>query len=256
MALPLQRGQTGPLPFEVLLSNNDLGIIENPLRRIDEDDLVKEVRDFHHDEEMNDVVDVDTLIRGGQLARDEEAFIADGDLSPVERIALQKEKTSTIWQESKELKVILLTCVTASILQGWAQGAIVGANQSWPNDLGLKTGLTAATKTEGTTIDVWRFSATNAILYFSASTLGAFLCDPLTELVTGRRGALFVAGLFTFSSSIGAAYCHSWQALFATRVLLGIGMGAKTSVVPVYESEVSPARLRGTCLDRRSSTTD
>jgi hypothetical protein len=38
--------------------------------------------------------------------------------------------------------------------------------------------------------DVWRFAATNAILYFSASTLGAFLCDPLTELVTGRRGAL------------------------------------------------------------------
>ena len=88
-------------------------------------------------------------------------------------------------------------------------------------------------------------TATNAVVYFAASTVGAFLCDPLTEIFVGRRGALFAAAAMTFASSIGAAFTHSWQALLATRVILGAGMGAKSSVVPVYESEVSPARLRG-----------
>ena len=247
MALRRQRTEPDQLPFERLLKNNNLGIIENPLRRIDEDDIEKDIRTFHDGTKgLAEVVNLEVLIRGGLLARDEEGFKAEGELSGPEKKALNDEKTTSIWTESKELRIILLTCFVASIVQGWAQGAVVGANQFWPNDLGLRTGLTSSTKDIGSTGDLWRFSATNAIVYFSASTLGAFLCDPLTELVTGRRGALFVAAIFTFGASIGEAYVHSWQALFATRVLLGIGMGAKTSVVPVYESEVSPARLRGT----------
>ena len=245
MALQPQRSQTVQLPFETLLRNNDQGIIENPLRRIDEDDLDEDIRTFHDAEGLENVVAVSVLIRGGRLAKDEEGFLAERRHSNLEKKALEDEKVTKIWQESKELRIILLTCFVASILQGWAQGAIVGANQLWPNELGLKTGLTNSTRDKASTGDIWRFSATNAIVYFSASTLGAFLCDPLTEIATGRRGALLVAAIFTFAASIGAAYVHSWRALFATRVLLGIGMGAKTSVVPVYESEVSPARLRG-----------
>ena len=248
MALPRQQSQPSELPFERLLRNNNLGIIENPLRRIDEDDLKRNIRDFHQDEGLESVLDAETLIRGGCLARDEEGFETEYDLSAPEKKALQDEKVSNIWTESKELRIILLTCFVASIVQGWSQGAIVGANQSWPDDLHLQTGLTGlagSTQNQGTTDAIWKFSATNAIVYFSASTLGAFLCDPLTELITGRRGALFAAAVFTFAASIGSAYARTWQQLLATRVLLGIGMGAKTSVVPVYESEVSPARLRG-----------
>ena len=117
--------------------------------------------------------------------------------------------------------------------------------------------------------------------------------------------ALSVAAVFTLAASIGQAYTHRWETLFANRLwvnhfilqnpqtkliycfhsLLGIGMGAKSSgtsimrlirpffatfhvinlrrgfwcreypateelirntVVPVYLSEISPARLRGT----------
>lgn len=247
MELQERRTRTERLPFEKLLNNNNLGIIENPLRRIDNDDLEKDLRSFYDDKRtgLSSIVDVELLIRGGRLARDEEDFIANQVCSLPERQAIDREKTASIWQESKELRIILLTCFVAAIVQGWAQGAIVGANQSWPDEFGLRTGLSSASRGTGSTTDVWRFSATNAITYFSASTLGAFFCDPLTELVTGRRGALFVSAIFTLAASIGAAYTHSWQALLATRVLLGIGMGAKTSVVPVYESEVAPARLRG-----------
>lgn len=66
--------------------------------------------------------------------------------------------------------------------------------------------------------DIWKFSATNAIVYFAASTVGAFLCDPLTEILTGRRAAIFVAALFTFVASIGEAFADDWRALLAWRL--------------------------------------
>lgn len=246
MASQPRTSQTGQTPFEQQLRASNLGITQNPLLLLDETDLKQYIQDFYDRYQgLKDVVDVDLLIRGGLIARDEEGFMVEGNLSDPEKKALDKEKTSTIWSESKELKIILLVCFVASIVQGWSQCAISGANQRWPDELGLKTGLTGLSQDSGNLADLWRFSGTNAIAYFSASSLGAFLCDPLTEVVTGRRGALFAAALFTFAASVGAAFTHSWQALFATRVLLGIGMGAKTSVVPVYESEVSPAHLRG-----------
>ena len=213
------------IPFQRLLKNNDLGIIENPLRRIDEEDLEEDIRKFHKEESLADLVDLAVLIRGGLLARDEEGFIAEHALSEPEANALNHEKKARIWEESKELRIILLTCIVASVVQGWAQGAIVGANQGWPSEFGLITGLSGSGDFQADTErDVWRFSATNAIVYFAASTIGAFLCDPLTELLWGRQGALFAAAAMTFAASVGAAFTHSWQGLFASRVILGVSM--------------------------------
>ena len=242
-------GQETRTPFQRLLEENDGGIIENPLQRIDEDRLDEDTRLFHLESGLDDVVDVDILIRGGRLARAEEIFRARGGLHQVEKAALQKEKSTRFWEESKELRVILLTCTMGSITQGWVQGAIVGANQSWPAAFGLHIGSDSHNEQQSNTADIWKFGATNAIVYFAASLAGALLCDPLTEIFLGRRGALFVAGITTFTASIGSAFTHSWQALLACRFVLGIGMGAKSSIVPVYESEISPARLRGK-LDR------
>ena len=89
----------------------------------------------------------------------------------------------------------------------------------WPGALGLESlKQSAPTQTGGLPHEVWAFSATNAIVYFSAATVGAFLCDPLTELLTGRRAAIFVAALFTFISSIGEASAQTWQSLLAWRL--------------------------------------
>ena len=239
------RNRATQLPFQRLLKNNDLGIIENPLARIDEDELAQRISEFYRDFHLSDVVDLDVLIRGGHLARSEEIFVAEGSPSNLEKEALSKEKDSRFWEESKELRVILLTCSVASIVQGWVQAAIVGANQGWPTEFGLNIGSNDSDGPQGSTTDIWVFGAVNSIVYFAASSVGALLCDPLTEIFVGRRGAIFVAGILTFTASIGSAFTHSWKTLFACRFLLGVGMGAKSSVVPVYESEVSPARLRG-----------
>ena len=95
-------------PFEVLLNNNDEGLIEKPLRRVDDDDLTNDIKEFHRDQCLGNTVGVDTLIRGGLLAKDEEATTAKGILNEEEIAALDKERSTTIWQESKELKIILV----------------------------------------------------------------------------------------------------------------------------------------------------
>ncbi|KAL8928047.1 MAG: hypothetical protein Q9172_001102 [Xanthocarpia lactea] len=202
-----------------MLENGRLAIIENPLRRIPEEEVNGYIKSFHEENGLGIGIDLNTLVRGARLARDEEAFVQEeaGNLTEVESAALKKEKCTTIWSESREIKIILLTCCVGSIIQGW--GAIIAANQTWPEEL-LKT-LTPTngpTQPGGSSKDTWLFSATNAIVYFAASSVGAFLCDPLTEIFVGRRGAIFVAGLFTFIASIGEAFTHSWQTLFACRL--------------------------------------
>ncbi|KAL9032830.1 MAG: hypothetical protein Q9214_007791, partial [Letrouitia sp. 1 TL-2023] len=118
-----QRSTTDRLPFQQLLEHNDLAIIENPLRRIHEDHLNDYIKSFYDEAGLDDVIDFDTVIRAARLARDEEAFVteeeAEETLSQVERTALKREKTTTIWTESREIKIILLTCFVGSILQGW-----------------------------------------------------------------------------------------------------------------------------------------
>jgi MFS family permease len=44
---------------------------------------------------------------------------------------------------------------------------------------------------------------------------------------------------------LGSAVSQSWQQLFITRLLLGIGMGCKASTVPIFAAENVPAVIRG-----------
>jgi MFS family permease len=74
------------------------------------------------------------------------------------------------------------------------------------------------------------------------------LSDPLNEILYGRRGAIFIAALFSFSSVIGAAYASGWKSLLVCRVLLGIGMGAKASVIPILIAETAPRKIRGSSV--------
>ncbi len=116
------RSSTTQLPFQQLLNHNDTRVIGNPLRRVAEEHVVEWIKAFHKENNLDSVVDVATLIRGALLARQEEIFrtheTADGTLTEVEKAALNKEKATTIWTETRELKIILLNCSLGSVLQG------------------------------------------------------------------------------------------------------------------------------------------
>lgn len=140
---------------------------------------------------LGDVLSEELLRRGSRLAYDPELVMRDRNsgLDSVERKALEEERTSGIWQQSKELKTILATCCVGAIVQyvallfppsrmdyevqhtwdeltqhrGWDQASITGANLSWPEEMGLSDVHHGS--------DKWKFGAVNAISFFAAATV-------------------------------------------------------------------------------------
>lgn len=92
--------------------------------------------------------------------------------------------------------------------------------------------------------DPWIVGIVNAAPYLAASLVGCWLSDPLNNYF-GRRGTIFLTALCLIASPIASGFSKSWQALFACRLVLGLGMGTKGSTVPVFAAENSPTVIRG-----------
>lgn len=75
-------------------------------------------------------------------------------------------------------------------------------------------------------------------------TSGCWMSDPVNKWV-GRRGAIFLSALICIATPLGGAFSQSWEGLFASRIVMGIGMGLKGSTVPIFAAENSPAMIRG-----------
>ena len=80
--------------------------------------------------------------------------------------------------------------------------------------------------------------------YLACAVIGCWLNEPMNK-VLGRRGTIFVSCLVAAIASIWEGVCGSWGNLFAARFVLGLGIGAKSSTVPVYTAECAPAPIRG-----------
>jgi MFS family permease len=68
--------------------------------------------------------------------------------------------------------------------------------------------------------------------------------DPLNNWF-GRRGEIFITAIILIATPIASGFTHSWEALLATRLVMGLGLGAKAATVPMYAAEMAPARIRG-----------
>ena len=119
--------------------------------------------------------------------------------------------------------------------QGWDQTGSNGANLSFPAEFGIASGSQR---------DSWIVGIVNAAPYLSASVLGCWLSDPLNNWF-GRRGTIFITACILVASPIGSGFSTSWETLFVTRIIMGIGMGAKATVVPIFAAEGAPTAIRG-----------
>jgi len=61
----------------------------------------------------------------------------------------------------------------------------------------------------------------------------------------GRKTLLIVLGAFYLLSALGSALAWSWESLITFRFLGGLAVGGSSVVSPMYNSEISPARVRG-----------
>jgi len=139
------------------------------------------------------------------------------------------------WHQPWALYVTIITCSVGAAVQGWDQEGSNGANLSFPEQFGIG----------GTSDhDVLLVGLVNAAPYIGSAFLGCWISDPLNYYI-GRRGTIFFAAIFCFLSVIGSACTQNWWQLFICRILLGVGMGAKASTVPIYAAENAPAAIRG-----------
>lgn len=90
----------------------------------------------------------------------------------------------------------------------------------------------------------WKVGAINGAPYIGAALIGCWVSDPLNNWF-GRRGEIFITSIILILTPIGSAFSQNWYQLFAIRLVLGIGMGAKAATVPMYAAELSPAVVRG-----------
>jgi sugar porter (SP) family MFS transporter len=61
----------------------------------------------------------------------------------------------------------------------------------------------------------------------------------------GRRRTIMVAAVIVIIGTLAATFSPSFSLLIISRFIIGLGIGLSSSTVPVYLSELAPARLRG-----------
>jgi hypothetical protein len=201
---------------------------------LQDEELIADVHYFHQTYLQD--VDEKALLRAARVAKDARTYdeVARAEdaragydlpvqLEPEEKAALKAEK-DVLFSE-RGMLIVILTVSLAAFLQGFVQSSINGASL-YPTVFGLYipdtgNGTQPATKT-GIQPDDWKLGAANASPFFFAALLGCWLSLPINDRI-GRRGAMAVAGCLIFGSSLGAAFCRNWIALFSVRIINGIG---------------------------------
>ncbi|KAL8692978.1 MAG: hypothetical protein Q9218_002095 [Villophora microphyllina] len=220
----------------VNLNRNVTARIQNPLVGISRATLFKNVEDFATEVGMTEHT---ALIKKGALvAQDPSAFEQIDELDKFEKNALRNEVEHK-WRQPWSLYFTVILCSIGAAVQGWDQTGSNGANLSWPIEFGVPDSGEGATD-----YNTWIVGIVNAGPYIGSAFLGCWMSDPLNYYI-GRRGTIFFSAIFCLFSVIGSAFTQNWWQLFITRILLGIGMGAKASTVPIYAAENCPAVIRG-----------
>ncbi|KAI1748583.1 sugar transporter-domain-containing protein [Xylaria castorea] len=236
--------------------NNYQGIIEGPLARLTDEELENDARHFHST--FLRCVNVERLLRAVQVAKDIRIYDAvarseDPDayknlpvqLTVKEKTALKNEKDSL--PSEPTMLMVVLTVSLAAFLQGFVQSSINGASL-YAKEFGLYTvrpemGISPSKPTS----NEWKLGAVNAAPFLFAALVGCWLALPINERV-GRRGAMAIAACLIFASSLGSAFCDTWQQLFGVRIFNGIGMGIKAVSTPILASETAVGYWRGTSI--------
>ena len=79
------------------------------------------------------------------------------------------------------------------------------------------------------------------------SIIGVLCAGSLSDYI-GRKITMLISAAYFSISAIGCAVCGSFDALVAFRIIGGVGIGIVSIVSPIYISEVSPAKIRGTLV--------
>lgn len=183
--------------------------------------------------------ELELLQKGALVAQNPAGYESLPELDDDERSALRVEVTKK-WNHPWKLYITIAVCSIGAAVQGWDQTGTNGANLSFGTAFGLDT----PQGQPGYDRDFWIIGAVNSAPYMGSAFFGCWISDPCNRYL-GRRGVIFASALCLIVTPIGGAVCNTWQQLFATRILMGVGMGLKGATTPVFAAENAPAAIRG-----------
>ncbi|KAI9755046.1 MAG: hypothetical protein M4579_004450 [Chaenotheca gracillima] len=221
----------------VNLNKNLSAKIKNPLAGIPRATLMSQVEDFAKRTDLMDALGL--LQKGALVAQDPPAFEDLAELDEDEKDALRNEVLHK-WRQPFALYFTVILCSVGAAVQGWDQTGSNGANLSFGDAFGIPDSPGSPNAERNS----WIVGLINSGPYIGSAFIGCWLSDPLNNYL-GRRGTIFIAGIFCLLTVLGSAVSQTWEQLLVTRLLLGIGMGAKASTVPIYGAENVPASIRG-----------
>ncbi|KAL7800133.1 sugar transporter domain-containing protein [Trichoderma ceciliae] len=213
-------------------------VFENPLKQRSKEELLTDVAEFCRMHNLNDYLD--DFRKGALAAQSPESVHSLAELTAEDKNAIGREHTHR-WSHPFMLYWLCCMCSMAAAVQGMDETVNNGAQALYLEDLNIAGP------------NVTRFSQsmqdniTGLVVgapYLCCAILGCWLTEPLNKAF-GRRGTIFLSCLIAAVASIWEGVANSWVNLFVARFVLGLGIGPKSSTVPVYAAECSPAPIRG-----------
>ncbi|KAF2642338.1 hypothetical protein P280DRAFT_540157 [Massarina eburnea CBS 473.64] len=201
--------------------------IVNPLAGIPKDTLRHKVDAFCESWGFQEERDV--FWKGALAAQNPTTVEELQELDEEDKYHIRREVTHR-WHLPKDLYFAIAICSLGSAIQGWDNTGANGANLSFPQEFGIQN-------------DPWLVGVINsAPALFGLCT--AWAADPVNNIF-GRRGTIFITGLFCIFPVLAQGFTQNWWGLLLCRMFMGFGMGIKISTIPVYSAEISPASIRG-----------
>ena len=76
------------------------------------------------------------------------------------------------------------------------------------------------------------------------AAIGAFVSGIISDRI-GRKPVILLSDVFFSVGSIVMAFASNVNTLIFGRVIIGVGVGIASQVVPLYLSEMAPVQIRG-----------
>ncbi|KAK7685296.1 hypothetical protein QCA50_011659 [Cerrena zonata] len=222
------------------IDNADTNInarLANPLSGIPHDQLMADAAQFAEDHGLGHLKE--EFQKGALIAQDPPAFESLTQLSEEDKAVLRREITHR-WDQPWQLYYLVILCSLAAAVQGMDESVINGANIFFPDHFGIPQDNDAPNASR----NQWILGLVNSAPYLCCGVIACWLTAPLNA-VLGRRGTIFVTAFISFATCIWQGVTNSWQHLFVARLVLGFGIGPKSTTVPVYAAECAPPVIRG-----------
>ncbi|KAG2065877.1 hypothetical protein BDR04DRAFT_1234315 [Suillus decipiens] len=207
--------------------------LSNPLRGIPHDRLMADIEIFAQERGLTHLLP--ELKKGALLAQDPTCHDRLDMFSDEDKRILTEEVTHR-WRQTPTLYYMVVMSSLAAAVQGMDEAVINGAQIIYPKQFGIGD--------PNSKRDSWLVGLVNSAPYLCCATISCWLTHPLNHYL-GRKKTIFITCLISFLTCIWSGLTNTWWHLFIARFFLGFGIGPKSSTVPVYTAECSPAPIRG-----------